>query len=65
MAGKLVEILGCWRRRVGVGASSAACQWGFCRLALGWARWQGGVDGALAVARWWGRGIVMALALVR
>jgi hypothetical protein len=61
LAGESVAMLGYWRRHVGVGALSAACQRGFCRLALGWVRWQGGVNGASAVVHWWGRGDVMAL----
>ncbi len=65
MAGELVAILGRWRRRVGVGASLDARHRGFCSLALGWARWRGGIDGTSVVARWLGRGIVTALAPAR
>ncbi len=51
LAGESVAILGRWWQRVGVGASSAACHRGFCSLALGWARWQGGIDGMSAYPR--------------
>ncbi len=60
-----MAILGRWRRRVGVGASSAERHQGFCSLALRWARWRGGIDGMLVVARWLGRGIFTALVPAR
>ena len=56
LEGESAATLGRWRRRVGVGASSAARQRRFSRLALRWALYQGGVDGALAVAHWWRQG---------
>ncbi len=65
MAGESAAIFGRWQRRFSIGASLAARQRGFCRLVLGWTPWQGGVDGALVVAHWRGRGIVVALALAR
>ncbi len=60
-----MAILGRWRQRVSVGALSAARHRGFCSLALGWARWRGGIDGTSVVARWLGRGNVTALAPAR
>ncbi len=49
-----VGALAAGRQRWGfVGASVAARQGGFCRLALGWARWHGGVVGVVVLSRRW------------